>query len=205
MIKITYSEHTYFRNLLSHKPTLIDLGGCLGNFSKHFLEYYPESKILLLEASKTNFDNINITDPRFTKIHGAISHKKGKINFKEDLSNIQAGSFVFDNTSDHSYMVDSYTLEELCNQFDYIDLIKMDVEGAEWDIIMNSPDDIFKKIGQLSIEFHDFLDISRKTDTEKCVNRLKTLGYSMISQSTDYMFGTEYFDCLFYKKIYGNS
>jgi hypothetical protein len=46
-------------------------------------------------------------------------------------------------------------------------VVKMDVEGAEWDSLWNAPDTVFRHIDQLAIEFHhneepQFLDVVRK-------------------------------------------
>jgi hypothetical protein len=76
----------------------------------------------------------------------------------------------------------------------------MDIEGAEWEILLNTPDKELLKINQLSVEFHDFLSIDKRSLTIQCVERMKKLGYKLEFQSTDYMQGSDYYDCLFYKE-----
>jgi hypothetical protein len=48
-------------------------------------------------------------------------------------------------------------------------VVKMDVEGAEWDSLVNAPEDLLKRIDQLVVEFHGF-DQDRHGET---VARLK--------------------------------
>ena len=40
----------------------------------------------------------------------------------------------------------------------HIDFLKMDCEGAEFGIIMNTPKDYIRKINKISMEFHDNVD-----------------------------------------------
>ena len=49
-----------------------------------------------------------------------------------------------------SSLVDAYGLSS-------IDLLKVDIEGAEIDVLRSMEDDLFARIGQMTIEFHDFI------------------------------------------------
>ena len=46
-------------------------------------------------------------------------------------------------------------------------VLKMDVEGAEWDSFLSSPDDVFEKIDQLVVEFHGVGDERNGTQDQK--------------------------------------
>jgi len=37
-----------------------------------------------------------------------------------------------------------------------IDILKLDIEGAEFDLIASTPDQILQRINQITVEFHDF-------------------------------------------------
>ena len=37
-----------------------------------------------------------------------------------------------------------------------IDILKLDIEGAEFELFVSTPDDILRRIGQITVEFHDF-------------------------------------------------
>jgi FkbM family methyltransferase len=43
-----------------------------------------------------------------------------------------------------------------------IEVLKLDIEGAELEVIDSLSDDFFHNVGQLTIEFHDFLGYSSK-------------------------------------------
>ncbi len=51
-------------------------------------------------------------------------------------------------------------------------VLKMDVEGAEWDAIMRTPDDVFERIDQLAIELHGIDgDIESRTEVVEKLKR----------------------------------
>lgn len=70
------------------------------------------------------------------------------------------------------YDVSVITISEVMKKFDVnqFDLIKMDVEGAEYDILENLP---LRCAKQISIEFHDFLHLNPMSDVEAYHRRLQ--------------------------------
>ncbi len=66
-----------------------------------------------------------------------------------------------------------------------IDLLKIDVEGAELDIIETTPADIFRQCTQISIEFHSFLYPSHSERVEKAITLLAGLGFYCVDFSTE--------------------
>lgn len=197
--QVTFSEHTYYPDLLSPEPLLFDIGACLGAFSEHFLSSFEKSKVILLEPNPTNFKKIQITTERCTKLNKALSITPGKILFYEDLNSTQTGSILFNYFEGVKHEIETISLDELLEGYTNVDLVKMDIEGAEWEILLNSKDETLLKISQLSVEFHDFLDKSKEPLTLACIKRLKKLGYKLEYKSTDYKLGCKYYDCLFYK------
>ena len=58
-----------------------------------------------------------------------------------------------------------------------IDLVKMDIEGAEIEVIDSLDDDLIKQVGQWTIEFHDFSGLASASDVRRCVDRIAGLGF----------------------------
>ena len=80
---------------------------------------------------------------------------------------------------------------------DKIDILKMDIEGAEYKVI----EDIIKSnidILQILVEFHHGMDKMTLKDTKKGIYHLKKNGYSIFNISKD---GRNY---SFYKADLGN-
>jgi len=66
----------------------------------------------------------------------------------------------------------------------FVDVMKMDVEGFEWEAILGSPD-VFrnKRISVLMVEIHDAIMRGRGKSPEDLVDFLKSTGYSCHPQS----------------------
>lgn len=59
-----------------------------------------------------------------------------------------------------------------------IDILKLDIEGAEFDLIASTPDQILQRINQITVEFHDFKPAFRGRGLfEKARERLIALGF----------------------------
>jgi Methyltransferase FkbM domain len=54
-----------------------------------------------------------------------------------------------------------------------VDVVKMDIEGAEIEVIASLDDDQIKRVGQWAIEFHDFMGMMTGLDVE----RITVLGF----------------------------
>lgn len=94
--------------------------------------------------------------------------------------------------------VPCYTLETLTKQFigeKIWDLVKMDIEGAEYQVILSMERPLAK---QLSIEFHCHVGTTERQMREM-ENKLKNLGYKALShkQTQQHGAGWNFWDSLF--------
>jgi FkbM family methyltransferase len=58
-----------------------------------------------------------------------------------------------------------------------IDLLKIDIEGAEVDLFQSTEDQTLARISQISVEFHDFCGIITSRDVDRIKQRLVCLGF----------------------------
>ena len=58
-----------------------------------------------------------------------------------------------------------------------IDLIKVDIEGAEIAMFDTASDDLLCDVAQITIEFHDFMEASMGPDVRRVIDRLTGLGF----------------------------
>lgn len=198
-MKVRYFEHTYFSSL-SDNPVLIDLGACTGEFTNHFLASYQGSYSFMIEPLKRNYDVINVIEGRSEKVLGAIvGTETDYVTFNEDINSTQGGSATVNYFSGIPHKVKAYTLKQIFDKFEKIDLVKVDIEGAEWEMILEADEETLKKPAQYTIEFHDFLDTSYRIKSYNCIQKMVSLGYKYESQKTTWMYGTPYYDVVFYK------
>lgn len=215
MKTITLNEHTFILELLSQKPIIVDLGCCCGGFLSKVKESINYEKIIGIEANPINYETVKgYSDTNIVILNKAVCSEKRsekEITFTVDLNDTHVGSFVFDEKSAalcrstktlQKFTVPTIKISEIFSEYqlDYIDLLKIDIEGAEWEILNDLNDAYFEKIKQISVEFHDFIDPSMKPKTQEVISKLKSLGYEMIHSGAPWFYGTKHFDCLFYKK-----
>jgi len=84
------------------------------------------------------------------------------------LNDDQSGHGVHVKTS-KSITIDSTNFEEiyLSNNLNKCDFLKIDAEGAEFEILENMPENMFKKISKIVMEYHIF--------DKKSIERLKKI------------------------------
>ena len=63
------------------------------------------------------------------------------------------------------------------------DLVKMDIEGAEIEVIASLDDDLIRQVGQWTIEFHDFLGMTSAAEVKRCIDRIVALGFRELNWS----------------------
>lgn len=195
-------EHTFFDELFNNEIVIIDLGACRGEFVNEIDKIYKIKKAILVEANPTNFKLLNSKE-NYILYNKAISNKNNEIiEFYEDINSPYNGSKIFNYFNGIKHKIETINLETIIklNDIDYIDLLKIDIEGSEYDVMPNITDEIYSKIKQITIEFHDFIDNDLKSKTEEIINKMKNLGFNKISKPTKYMNSSDNYDVLFYKK-----
>jgi FkbM family methyltransferase len=202
---VNIKEHTFIdKGFSERKAVIVDLGACLGEFTAEFSERFNGiSKSVLIEANPTNFNLIEEME-NVSKLNRFISTiPDGFEIFREDPSSPYNGTSMFtyfENPVEHE--IKRITIDSIFEMYriEKIDILKIDIEGAEYELLENISKETLDKIDQITVEFHDFLDPNLKVRTELIVNKIQSMGYSVISNRLDYKYGSDYYDTLFYKK-----
>jgi FkbM family methyltransferase len=195
-------EHTFFDELFNDEIVIVDLGACRGEFVNEMDSLFKIKKAILVEANPTNYRNL-VSKENYVLYNKAISDKSGDtIEFYEDTNSPYNGSKFFNYFNGVKHQILTINLEDIIkeNNLEYIDILKVDIEGSEYDVMPNISDETYLKIGQITIEFHDFIDVNLKIKTENIINKLESLGFSRISKPIRYMNNSDNYDVLFYKK-----
>ncbi len=141
---------------------VIDLGGNVGYFSTRMAVL--AERVICCEPIKSNLEKIIINRngrKNIEIINKAVGGKKGFINmFKPSVDNWSCRySMVFNVNSkaESEYeSVECITLDQLFEEHNIktCDLLKMDIEGAEYETLYNANDDTLKKISRIVGEYH---------------------------------------------------
>ena len=150
-----------------HNPkVIVDLGANVGYTVAHFAALYPTARIIGLELDANNFmmaqQNTDWCKDRVTLINAAIWSSDGYVNFEgigEDAFHVVGaanGSGDADNAPTDRH-VRSVSMETLMKNFEIsqIDYLKMDIEGAEAELILRSNPAWLARVNAMKIELHD--------------------------------------------------
>ena len=151
---------------IKNDDIIIDIGGHIGLFSIYAAEKCKSGKIFTFEPVKDNFKILkeNIETNKIKNIFPekvAISNKSSKVTIF--LSDDDAGHGMYSKSS-NTITIDAINLEEifLKNNLKKCDFLKIDAEGAEFDILENISEDMLKTISKIVIEYHIFEENSIK-------------------------------------------
>lgn len=194
-------EHSFYDDHLDSEIVIIDLGACRGEFIEEMNTLYNVRKAILVEANPTNFKLLPKRE-NYTLYNNVISSVDGKIvRFLEDVNSPYNGSSIFNYFNGTVHDIVSISLNTIVreNKLDKIDILKIDIEGSEYEILEEIDDELLSLVNQITVEFHDFIDPSLKTKTEYILQRMKSKGFNNLSKPIEYMHGSQHYDVLFYK------
>ena len=160
LLKLIFETGEY--NLpIDFKPRLIlDCGGNIGCAAVYFANKYPDAQIYSVEPEGDNFRLLQYNTAFYDNIHPIKSALWDKETFirVEDRGYGKWGFMTFETAADAPDAMRTTTVAKLLadSGFDEIDLLKIDVEGAEKEIF-SAPDvdDWLPKVNVLTIELHD--------------------------------------------------
>jgi FkbM family methyltransferase len=142
---------------------VIDIGSHIGLFALQIISKQQNSNLLCYEPNSENFqilkENIAINNLKQVKIfHKAVSSKNGEIEL--NINENDSSGHSIKKLSTKKEKIESISFERILeeNNLHGCDLLKLDCEGAEYDILFSIPKDKLKKIKQICLEYHKFID-----------------------------------------------
>jgi FkbM family methyltransferase len=134
---------------------IIDAGANVGLASIYFAQLYPESNIMAIEPQVDNYKLLQENVRGYTN----VSCLQAALWYKEESIDIQnpdslAASFMVEAKPDS--LIKGLTIDSLLNQNNWttVDILKMDIEGAEKEIFSHETVWL-NKVRLLIIELHD--------------------------------------------------
>lgn len=178
--------HSFFSAPLGPGSTVVDLGMNLGEFSR-WITTNTDARVVGVEPVPSLYDAMPAL-PRTTALKRAIASSSGVVTLVLNEGSCAAlESTGLGETSARRVAVRSVTLAELFAEHDVevADLLKVDIEGAELDILADAPADVLRRCHQITCEFHNFLDPSLTPRVRAVARRLETLGFIKMTFSLD--------------------
>jgi FkbM family methyltransferase len=165
MHKEIYKDEVYRFRRSRDRPFIIDLGSNYGVSVTWFKQFCPDARIIAVEADPNIFSmlqrNIERLDhDNISMLNRAASHLSGEISFHcigADSGRIKCygSSAASTDIPEQIVNVATISLDQLIGD-NLVDFLKIDIEGAELDVIMSS--EKLDQVQQLFIEYHSFID-----------------------------------------------
>jgi FkbM family methyltransferase len=163
VFKQIFLDEVYFFFPANFNPELIiDAGANVGYSSIWFSLRFPEAKILAIEPEEENFQILNKNINSYKK----IIPLKSALWFEETflkIHNPNAASWAFRTVignANESGNVKTITIPALLESYPgkRIDLLKIDIEGAEFELFKNNSEEWLGFVDMIMIETHDNLN-----------------------------------------------
>lgn len=155
-LRIQYDEvfvqHLYDFETASTKPRIVDCGGNIGLTVVRFKQLYPHANVTVFEADPTiclalatNVDSLALPDVRV--VCAAAWVRDGQMEFVVEGG--EGGRLA----EKGDIRVETVRLADTITQ--RVDLLKLDIEGAEWDVLADLCDSgALRLVDKLICEFH---------------------------------------------------
>ncbi|MBN3757128.1 FkbM family methyltransferase [Paraburkholderia sp. Tr-20389] len=178
------SGHTFFPRFIRRDSTVVDLGANVGTFSRLMSEKYG-CVCYAVEPNPDCFARLG-NMARVKPFNLAIADRDGTMSFYV-AANSEASSFVRTGDDDREIQVPTSRLDVFAERqgIGAIDLLKIDIEGAEVPLLDSLPDAFLRGIGQIAIEFHDFCGLVERKEVVRLEQRLEALGFRSINFSKE--------------------
>lgn len=170
-IEIYLDEHYKFQ-AASESPLIIDCGSNIGLANIYFKQRYPNARIISFEA-----------DPEIAEVSAANLRAFGfsdeEVHAKVVWTNDQGIHFQIEGgTSGRivktAKLFPSIRLKDELAKYTRVDFLKMDIEGAEFEVISDAAPE-FHRVDNIFIEYHSIEDEEQKLG--ELLNILREAGY----------------------------
>jgi FkbM family methyltransferase len=131
---------------------MIDAGAFIGDTAAYFLSRFPDLKVTALEPNVDNFalaaSNLVPYGNRVNLLHSALGEKEGTAYFTGHATSGLIG--------EKGVPVPVTTVPLLMKQFSIpkLDILKLDIEGAEAAVLGRGAGDWLENVGHILVEIH---------------------------------------------------
>ena len=167
-------------NLPDVAKTIIDLGANIGLSALFFIKKFSTSRIVAVEPDAVNFSIMEKNLEKFSKsisfLQAAIWPTDGEVSLVEeddDHSSLGAWGYRTEASNGKSALsVKALSIPTIMKQYDmdFVDILKVDIEGAEYELFEKNYEDWIDKVGLIIIETHDRFKPNSEAMVRKALN-----------------------------------
>ncbi len=172
-----------------NNPIVLDIGANVGYFTIFCQYKFKNPRIISFEPMKRNFAVLqnNLKEAKkenLTIVNKAVNDTAGQLvlKFNKD-KDITTSASLFDNQygTDEEIVITT-TLENAFSEYALpkIDILKLDCEGAEYNIIYKTPKALFEKVNCITLETH--LGKDKNENTGALATYLRDLGFTVVTK-----------------------
>ena len=156
---IVFGQYNISRINNNNVKTIVDLGSNIGFSVLHFKAKFPDAHIIAVEPEKHNYDHLvkNVSHHKnIDCLQNAIWYSKKNLGiFDSGLG--EYGFRVVEGNQKLVGNVDAITMDDIIARYNLktIDILKIDIEGAEKDLFTYNYESWLPKVRCIVIELHD--------------------------------------------------
>lgn len=187
VIKHSFDDDIYFSRVPEYEPAeghvIVDVGAHIGTFSLLSSSKVGHGKVYAIEASKDtfNFLRINVALNRCDNIsvhHLALAEKDGRSTLFHDFSNW--GHSTVKELFRSSETVTACTLSTFfeINRIDECHFMKLNCEGCEFPVLLNTPKSVLRRIGAILALYH--CDLWTNNTEDELISHFESSGFNCV-------------------------
>lgn len=161
LFKEVFLNQEYRVEKLETKPVIFDCGSNIGTSILYFKKIYPEAKIIGFEANPAVYQILekNVTHQHLSDVivhAAALYDRETELTFYSGSKNENLmGSLFQKRGGAQEIKVQTKRLSQFLMPYDKVDVVKIDVEGAEWNILADLvASQTLGKVQHFLIEYH---------------------------------------------------
>ena len=156
-----FRKYDWFGYRVNPGEIVVDIGANIGTFSIYAAKVCAASRVISFEPFAENYrllnKNVEANQLRMvTCVNQAVAGKRACRTLNLDSRDSGSHSLV-SGSFEHTTEVECCTFQDIFERFgvDRIDYLKMDCEGAEYEILESATSSHLQRIGRISMEYHD--------------------------------------------------
>lgn len=183
-----FREHTFFGTLLARPAIVADFGAHRGEFFAALKAEYPVSQALLVEADPALAQSLKQTFANEAGVLQAalVGENRGEAIMFTRSTEPEASSIFSERVGVYGVLnrikVPTVDFAEVLRRLGgRVDLAKLDIEGAEVQVLQTARSTDLAACSQLTVEFHDNMQPIKKCDVDRVCQRMRSEGYGVVN------------------------